>query len=107
MSEECADQITAIAFALAKSLQNLPGLQVPARTRNCSDCATIGPTVNVCTVEDVAAFTFLMETFFLKRPVPESTVLGDGRVPAQTLKSTQEIKTLWTKILEKTTGGTR
>ena len=56
---------------------------------------------NVCSEEDIQAFTYCMESFFLKRPVRQSTASTTDSVPAQTLKSAEEIKAVWTEILNR------
>ena len=101
MSQESKDEIRSIGFALAQSLALLPGFSLPKKCRNCIDSASIDVMRNVCSEEDIQAFTYCMESFFLKRPVLQSTASTTDSVPAQTLKSAEEIKAVGTEILNR------
>ena len=101
MSEESKDEIRSIGFALANSLALLPEFSFAEKAKNCTEVASVDTMRNVCSEEDIQAFTYCMESFFLKRPVLQSTAsTSDGR-PALILKSTEEIKASWTNILER------
>ena len=99
MSQASKDEINSIGFALAKSLALLPEFTLPKNCKNCIDSASVDFMRNVCSEEDIQALTYCMESFFLKRPVRQSTASTIDGAPAQTLKSEEEIKAVWTEIL--------
>ena len=99
MSEESKDEIRSIGFALAQSLALLPEFALPKKSKNCIDSAAVDVMRNVCSEEDIQALTYCMESFFLKRLVLQSTASTTDDVPAQTLKSAEEIRAVWTEIL--------
>ena len=99
MSQESKDEIRSIGFALAKSLALLPEFILPKDSKNGIDSASVDTMRNVCSEEDIQVLTYCMESFFLKRPVRQSTAPTTDGVPAQTLKSAEEIKAAWTEIL--------
>ena len=54
---------------------------------------------NACSEEDIQALANCMESFFLKRPVLQSTASATDGAPARTMKSASEISAMWTEIL--------
>ena len=56
---------------------------------------------NVCSEKDIQTLTKCMESFFLKRPVLESTDSTTNPAPARILKSSDEIKAAWQEILDR------
>jgi hypothetical protein len=99
MSQDSKDEIISIGFFLAKSLALLPEFILPQKFENCIDSDSVDCMRSVCSEQDIQALTYSMESFFLKRPVRQSTASTTDGVPAQTLKSAEEIKEAWTKIL--------
>ena len=99
MSQESKDDIRSIGFALAQSLALLPEFALPKKCKDCIDSTSVDFMRNFCSEEDIQALTCCMESFFLKRPVRQSTAPTTDGVPAQTLKSAEEIKAAWTEIL--------
>ena len=101
MSQESKDEINSIGFALAKSLALLPEFTLPKNCKTCIDTASVDVMRNVCSERDIQALTHCMKSFFLKRPVLQSTASTIDGVPAQTLKSAEKIKAVWTEILDR------
>ena len=99
MAQESKDAIGSIGFALANSLAVLPEFILPKKCKNCIDIASADFMRQVCSQEEIQALTSCMESFFLKRQVRQSTASTTDDVPAQTLKSAEEIKAVWTEIL--------
>lgn len=101
MSKESKDGIRSIAFALAQSLTLLPEFWLPKKVKNCIDTACLDLMRNACSEEDVQALANCMESFFLKRPVLQSTASASDGAPARTMKSAREISATWTEILDR------
>ena len=57
--------------------------------------------VHACSLEEIRAIFSCMDSFFLERPVLESTASTTNPAPARILKSSDEIKAAWQEILDR------